>query len=140
MTTPSPVSVSADIRAPLALVWTLWTDSAHIVHWNAASHDWHTPRSTSDLREGGRFCNRMEAKDGSFGFDFEGTYTKVVPHARIEFAFGDRSAVVTFEAVDGGTRVVESFVPETENPVELQVQGWQAILDNFKRYAESKAG
>jgi len=108
------------------------------VKWNAASEDWHTTRSEVDLRVGGKFNARMEAKDGSFGFDFEGTYTRVEPRQVVEYRMGDgREARVEFVERSGGVLVRETFDAETENPAEVQRQGWQAILDSFRRYVEN---
>ena len=104
--------------------------------WNSPSPDWHTTSSTVDLREGGNFSSRMEAKDGSFGFDFAGTYTKILDRKRIEYAFGDRTARVEFSEGPSGVSVKVDFDAETENPVEMQRAGWQSILDSFKRYVE----
>lgn len=132
------ITVTAAINAPVAKVWQLWTQPEHITQWNSASPDWHTPRAENDLREGGRFSSRMEAKDGSMGFDFGGTYSKVELEKEIAYAMSDgRKVQVLFEAKGDQTIVTEHFDPETENPAELQQQGWQAILDNFKAYAES---
>lgn len=130
------IVVESMVRAPLAHVWRVYTTPEDIVQWNAASEDWHTTSSTVDLREGGVFSSRMEARDGSMGFDFEGTYTRIVEHERIEYVFGDRAAEVTFAEDDGGVRVRVMFEAETEHPEEMQRQGWQAILDNFARHAE----
>ncbi|MGN6521284.1 MAG: SRPBCC family protein [Dokdonella sp.] len=132
------ISVESHVEAPVAAVWRAYTTPEDILRWNAASDDWHTTASTVDLREGGAFSSRMEAKDGSFGFDFAGTYTAVVPEQRIEFSFGDRSAVVEFVPAGHGVDVRVTFDAETENPVEMQRQGWQAILDNFARYVEAR--
>ena len=109
-----------------------------IEQWNAASDDWHTTASHVDLRVGGTFSSRMEAKDGSFGFDFAGTYTKIVPHALIEYAFGERTAEVRFIQEPDGVTVSVTFVPETEHPPEQQQEGWQAILDRFAKHVGSK--
>jgi uncharacterized protein YndB with AHSA1/START domain len=138
---PSPsVTVQADINAPVETVWACWTGPEHITKWNAASPDWHTPSATNDLRQGGSFASRMEAKDGSMGFDFGGTYTTVVEHEEIAYVMGDgRKVRVTFDGHDGHTHVTETFDAETQNPPEMQRQGWQAILDNFKDYAESRS-
>ena len=120
-------------------VWTAWNHPGDIMQWNAASDDWHTTRSAVDLREGGAFLARMEAKDGSFGFDFEGTYTRILPPNLVEYRLGDgREVRVEFEAGAGGVLVTETFEAETENDPELQRQGWQAILDNFARHVEAK--
>lgn len=131
-----PITVSITTHAPLAKVWQAYTSPADIVQWNAASDDWHTTRAEVDLRPGGRFCSRMEAKDGSFGFDFEGSYTEVVEHRLIGYAFGDRSAQVRFDEVGGHTRVTVTFDPEDSHSLEQQQEGWQAILENFKKHVE----
>lgn len=136
-TTPTRVTVSAHVAKPVEHVWNHYTDPKHITQWNAASPDWHCPHAENDLRTGGRFSSRMEAKDGSFGFDFGGTYTSVKPHERIDYAMEDGRNVEQLFAKDGdGTRMTVTFDAETENPVEMQRGGWQAILDNFKAYAE----
>lgn len=128
------IVVSAIVAAPLSEVWRAYTTPEDIMQWNAASADWHTTAATVDLRPGGAFSSRMEAKDGSFGFDFAGEYTNVVPHELLEYRFGDRTATVAF--VDGadGVTVTVSFDPETEHPLEMQRDGWQAILNNFARH------
>ncbi|MEJ7137691.1 SRPBCC family protein [Amphibiibacter pelophylacis] len=128
------ITVETVAAAPIATVWAAYTTPADIVQWNSASPDWHTTTATVDLREGGRFSSRMEARDGSMGFDFEGVYTRIVPHERIEYAFGDRAAQVVFTPEAGGVRVSVTFDAETTHPVEMQQQGWQAILDNFTRH------
>ncbi len=134
------ITVKTIIQAPVDKVWKLWTEPDHIMKWNSASDDWHTPKATNDLREGGKFTSRMEAKDGSAGFDFGGTYTEVTPHVLIESVLGDnRTVSVAFEEQGKATSVTETFEAESENSVEMQRQGWQAILDNFKKYAESQA-
>jgi uncharacterized protein YndB with AHSA1/START domain len=117
---------------------TLGTRRDAIKQWNAASDDWHTTKSEADLRVGGAISSRMKAKDGSMGFDFAGTYTKVVEHELIESAFGGRVLVVEFIAGQDGVIVRETFDAETTYPVEQQRQGWQAILDNFKRYVKAR--
>lgn len=132
------ITVAATVKAPMASVWKAYTTPEDIVQWNAASDDWHTTRSTVDLRPGGAFCSRMEAKDGSFGFDFEGTYTKVVPHSLIEYSFGDRTAVVEFLEGAGGVLVRVSFDSEETHSIEQQREGWQAILNRFKEHVEAK--
>jgi uncharacterized protein YndB with AHSA1/START domain len=120
-------------------VWDAWNNPEDIRQWNSAQEDWHTTRSTVDLREGGTFSARMEAKDGSMGFDFEGTYTRVVPHETIEYRMSDgREVQVDFVERADGVLVTETFDAETENTPELQRTGWQAILDNFARYVEAK--
>jgi len=136
-TMPDKITVEARIAAPVGEVWRAWNTPADIRQWNAASDDWHTTKSEVDLRAGGTFSSRMEAKDGSMGFDFAGTYTKVVEHRLIESAFGDRTLVVEFIAGPDGVVVRETFDAETTYPVEQQRQGWQAILNNFKRHVES---
>jgi uncharacterized protein YndB with AHSA1/START domain len=125
------ITVEALVQAPIDRVWSAWTTPADILRWNAASDDWHTTSATVDLRPGGRFCSRMEAKDGSFGFDFEGVYTLVEPPHRIEAEFGGRRLSVEFIAEDGGVRVRETFDAEDEHPAEMQREGWQAILNRF---------
>ena len=131
------VTIKASFKSSLNKVWDYWTSPEHIVKWNTASEDWHTTKADNDLRVGGKFMSRMEAKDGSFGFDFEGTYDEVVPHKRIAYTLDDnRKVVVTFTEKEGKTEVVETFETETENPVAMQRSGWQAILDNFKVYTE----
>lgn len=128
------ITVEAVVAAPIADVWRAWTTPADIVQWNAASDDWHTTKATVDLREGGGFSSRMEAKDGSMGFDFEGTYTRIVPHQRIECDFGGRSLVVEFIETPEGVRVRETFDAEETFSPEQQRAGWQAILDRFARH------
>ena len=133
------ITVETVVKAGLNQVWDAWNNPADIKQWNSAQDDWHTTRSTVDLREGGRFTARMEAKDGSAGFDFEGIYTRVVPRKTIEYRMSDgREVKVEFVERAGSVVVKETFDTETENPPELQRQGWQAILDNFGRYVEAK--
>jgi len=131
------LTVETILDAPLAEVWRPYSDPEAIKQWNAAADDWHTTASTVDLRPGGEFSSRMEAKDGSAGFDFAGTYTKVVENERIEYQFGDREAVVEFDEVPGGVRVRVSFEAEKDNPIDMQRDGWQAILDNFAEHVEA---
>lgn len=134
------ITVSTLAPAPITEVWRAYTTPADIVQWNTASPEWHTTRAEVDLRVGGAFSSRMEAKDGSFGFDFAGTYTAIDLHRRIAYAFGDRSAVVEF--IDGGSTGVTvrvTFDPESEFPLEQQREGWQAILDSFARHVASRA-
>lgn len=129
--------IKAKIMAPIEQVWEYFTMPSHITQWNAASDDWHTTNASNDLVEGGRFSLRMEAKDGSFGFDFSGTYTLVKQNSEIHYTLDDQRKVeIVFSAENGETNVMQSFEPEQQNPVELQQMGWQAILDNFKKYAE----
>lgn len=125
------------VKAPIDKVWSAYTTPADIKQWNAASDDWHTTDATVDLRVGGAFSSRMEAKDGSTGFDFAGTYTKVVPNETIEYAFGDREATVQFVPGADGVTVRVTFDPENEHPVDFQRAGWQAILDNFAKHVEA---
>lgn len=132
------ITVETVANTTLDRAWAGWNTPADIVQWNTAQDDWHTTRSTVDLREGGTFLSRMEAKDGSMGFDFEGTYTRVVPRERIEYRMSDgREVEVTFAEQPGGVHVKVVFDGETENPPELQRQGWQAILDNYGRHVEA---
>jgi uncharacterized protein YndB with AHSA1/START domain len=132
------VTVSATVNAPLEKVWNYFTQPEHITKWSQASGDWHAPYAENDLRSGGKFKTRMEAKDGSVGFDFEGVYTNVQPQNLIEYKLGDERKVrIAFSGNDGETKVEETFDAETINPVEMQRSGWQAILDNFKKYTES---
>ena len=133
------ITVETTVAAPLDEVWRAYTTPADICQWNAASDDWHTTRAEVDLRAGGAFSSRMEARDGSEGFDFAGVYTCVEPMQVIEYAFGDRHARVDFTETADGVRVHVEFDPETEYPVEFQQAGWQAILDNFTRYVASQA-
>lgn len=128
------IVVFTTVAASMAEVWRAYTTPADIMRWNAASDDWHTTQAAVDLRPGGRFSSRMEAKDGSFGFDFEGVYTAVIPHERIEYDFGDRHAVVEFTDGGDGVTLTVRFDPETEHPLEMQRAGWQSILDNFARH------
>jgi uncharacterized protein YndB with AHSA1/START domain len=132
------LKVEALIKAPIEKVWAFWTNSEHIKGWNNASDDWHTPHVENDLQDGGKFVYRMEAKDGSFGFDFGGTYEEVRPLEYIEYVLGDgRMVSVEFEDKGNQTRLTERFEPENSNPREIQRTGWQSILDNFKRYCET---
>jgi uncharacterized protein YndB with AHSA1/START domain len=132
------ITVETNVNAPIAKVWAAYTTSEDILKWNTASPDWHTTKSTVDLRVGGEFSSRMEAKDGSFGFDFAGTYTKVVPQQCLEYSFGDRAATVDFLPSTDVVTVRVTFDTETQNSVEQQRSGWQAILDNFANYVEGK--
>jgi uncharacterized protein YndB with AHSA1/START domain len=133
------ITVETTVAAPIEQVWRAYTTPADIMRWNAASADWHTTAASVDLREGGAFSSRMEAKDGSMGFDFAGTYTKIVEHKLIAYAFGDRTAQVTFAAgPDGRVRVRVTFDAESTHSIEQQRSGWQAILDSFARHVEAK--
>jgi len=131
------ITVETTVRAPIDAVWHAYTTPADIMQWNAASDDWHTTAANVDLRKGGAFSSRMEAKDGSMGFDFAGTYTRVVPNQLIEYSFGDRAATVEFGEVKDGTRVRVTFDAESTHSVEQQRDGWQAILDRFARHVEA---
>ena len=135
------ITVEKIVKARLNQVWDAWNNPADIKQWNSAQDDWHTTQSAVDLREGGKFSARMESRDGSEGFDFEGTYTRVVPQQTIEYRMSDgREVKVEFSERAGGVLVKETFDPENENPHEMQRQGWQAILDNFGRHVEAKGG
>lgn len=132
------ITVECTVKAPVEKVWKLWTVPEHITKWNNASDDWHTPKAENDLRTGGRFISRMEAKDGSSGFNFSGVYDNVIPYKLIEYTMDDgRKAKVSFSGNGNETKLAESFEAENMNSVELQRDGWQAILNNFKKYAES---
>jgi len=132
------ITVETTVNKPVEKVWDLWTGPEHITKWNNASDDWHTPWAENDLRVGGKFLSRMEAKDGSLGFDFEGVYDVVKLNRLIEYTLGDgRKVKINFTSQGNATRVVETFDAESTNSTEMQKVGWQAILDNFKRYAKS---
>ncbi|ERK31144.1 SRPBCC family protein [Clostridium intestinale] len=131
------ITIETTINTPVAHVWKFWTEPVHIMKWNSASDDWHTPFAENDLRIGGKFLSRMEAKDGSFGFDFGGTYADVKANEIIAYTLEDgRNVYITFLSDNGKTKIVEVFDAEETNPVEFQEQGWKAILDNFKGYVE----
>lgn len=131
------ITVQTLIDAPADRVWQAYTSPDHITQWNAASDDWHTTQARVDLREGGEFCSRMEAKDGSMGFDFAGTYTRVEPQSLLAYRFGDRSAQVEFTGTPDGVQVTVSFDAEDTHTPEQQREGWQAILNNFRRHVLS---
>ncbi|NBW34911.1 MAG: polyketide cyclase [Cytophagia bacterium] len=132
------ITIKTLVNANTEKVWQYWTSPEHIVKWNAASDDWHTTRATNDLRTGGKFTSRMEAKDGSFGFDFEGVYETVIPHKQLSYAMSDgRKVEVTFTPKGSAVEVIEIFDAEQTNDIDMQRAGWQAILDNFKKYTES---
>lgn len=135
--TEDRIEIEAVTAAPPATAWAAYTDPDHVRRWNFASDDWHCPAARADLRPGGTFSSRMEARDGSMGFDFEGTYTAIVENRRIDYDFGDRAAVVEFLPEGEGTRVRIRFDPEGDHPRDQQQAGWQAILDNFARHADS---
>jgi len=137
--TKTKITIQASIKAPVEKVWNLWTSTADIVKWSTPSPDWHTVRATHDLKEGGNFNYRMEAKDGSFGFDFGGVFDVLKKNELIEYTIGDgRKVVIHFTTKGDITDVVQTFEAESENPVEMQRAGWQAILDSFKNYAENQ--
>lgn len=132
------ITIEATVNAPVEKVWKFWSTPEDIIKWATPSPDWHTPRAENDLRTGGKFLSRMEAKDGSFGFDFGGVYDDVKTNELIEYTLGDGRKVVTHFTKKGNeTKIVQTFDPETQNPVEYQQAGWQAILDSFKNYAET---
>jgi uncharacterized protein YndB with AHSA1/START domain len=133
------ITIETLVKSDIDTVWAAWNNPEDIKQWNAASDDWHTTESRVDLRNGGTFSSRMEAKDGSMGFDFGGTYSNVVKNKRIEFAMDDeREVIVEFSVVGDGVKVTETFDAETQNSVEMQRNGWQSILDNFARHVEAK--
>ena len=137
-TNKSLITVQTIIDAPIEMIWKNWTNPAAIIKWNTASDDWHTTKAENDLRTGGKFLSRMEAKDGTEGFDFVGVYDNVKTNELIEYTLeDDRKVKVSFTSENGKTKVIETFEAENENPLELQFGGWQAILDNFKKYTEA---
>jgi uncharacterized protein YndB with AHSA1/START domain len=138
MNDQSPISVQTVVNAPIEKIWALWIEPEHITKWNSASDEWHTPHAENDLRPGGKFTSRMKAKDGSVGFDFAGIYDEVRENERIVYTMSDgRKVTIEFKAEGDKTTVIETFDPESENPRDMQQGGWQAILDNFKKYAEA---
>lgn len=132
------ITVETTVHAPAEKVWDYYTKPEHITNWNFATDEWHCPAAENDLRPGGRYFSRMEARDGSFGFDFEGIYTEVEEGKHFTYEFGGRTANVKFEPSDDATIVSVTFDPEEDNPVDMQQAGWQAILNNFKKYVEGK--
>jgi uncharacterized protein YndB with AHSA1/START domain len=132
------ITVETLVNAPIAKVWSAYTTPEDIKQWNSASDDWHTTKSSVDLRVRGAFSSRMEAKDGSMGFDFAGTYTKIVPNRLIEYSFGDRTGFVEFEPGAKAVTVRVTFDAETQNSVDMQRDGWQAILNNFAKHVEAR--
>lgn len=135
-----PITVQVTIDVAVKKVWNFFTAPEHIIKWNNASPDWHTPKASNDLQVGGKFLYRMEARDGSFGFDFEGQYDEVKTNELISYTLGDgRKVSITFKPLNNQTGVVEIFEAETENSLDLQRSGWQNILDNFKKYAEDNS-
>lgn len=132
------ITVMISVNADMNKVWEYWIDPKHIVKWNNASEDWHTPKATNHVKVGAHFSYTMAAKDGSMSFDFEGTYIDVKPHEKLSYAIiGGRKVFILFAPIDGHIRIVETFEAETQNPPEMQKTGWQNILDNFKRYVEN---
>ena len=131
------ITIETTVNAPVEKVWKTWTSPEHIINWNNASDDWCTPRATNDLRVGGKFISRMESRDGKMGFDFEGIYDEVKTNEKIEYTILDgRKVQINFAKMGNQTKVTETFEAENENPIEMQCGGWQAILDNFKKYTE----
>jgi uncharacterized protein YndB with AHSA1/START domain len=132
------ITVDATIQLPVEKVWGLFTNAEDVMQWNSASPDWHTPQAKNDLRKGGTFSYRMEARDGSFGFDFGGVYDEVKPYDLIEYTLGDgRKVTNAFSGKGTSTKITVTFEAESTNPIDMQKHGWQAILNNFKRYAET---
>jgi uncharacterized protein YndB with AHSA1/START domain len=137
-TEKTKITVSATVSAPLKTVWHCYTAPEHIVHWNFASPDWHCPKAENDLQIGGMFNYYMAAKDGSFGFDFSGKFTRIIAQKQLDFVLDDgRTVSLTFEEIGAETHVTETFEAESENSLASQQEGWQAILNNFKEYVES---
>lgn len=135
---PVTITVETIVHSPVERIWTYWTEPKHITQWNTASEDWHTPYAENDVKAGGKFLSRMEAKDGSFGFDFTGVYDHVSINESISYTIADgRKVEVKFSRQDNDTKIITVFDAEEMNTVEMQQAGWQAILDNFKKYVES---
>ena len=133
----SKIKVTATINADTKKVWDFYTQPKHITKWNFADPSWHCPTAINDMNVGGRYVAKMEAKDGSFGFDFDAVYTEINKGENFTYEFGGRLATIEFNEANGQTEVTVTFDPETENSIDLQRQGWQAILDNFKNYTET---
>ncbi|MFC5407628.1 SRPBCC family protein [Cohnella soli] len=132
------ITVETVVNVPVGEVWKYWTEPQHITKWSFASEDWHAPKAENDLRAGGSFLTRMEAKDGSFGFDFGGVYDEVKTNELISYTLGDgRKVRIDFISQENGTKIIEAFEAESTNPVEMQEAGWQAFLGNFKKYSEA---
>jgi uncharacterized protein YndB with AHSA1/START domain len=137
-TEKTSITIEASINAPVEKVWTLWNNPQDIIKWSTPSPEWHTPRAEHELKAGGKFNFRMEAKDGSFGFDFGGVYDVVKPNEQLNYTIGDgRKVFTTFSSQGKQTHIKQTFEAETINPLEMQRMGWQAILDSFKNYAET---
>lgn len=135
------ITIEAEIAAPVETVWAMWSEPQHIQGWNFAGDDWHCPNSVVDLRNGGRFTSTMAARDGSFAFDFGGVYERVEQYVAIDVLLDDgRRWTTQFEVTAAGTKVIESFEPENQNPEDMQRMGWQMILDRFKTYVEANKG
>ncbi|KAB7731221.1 activator of HSP90 ATPase [Rudanella paleaurantiibacter] len=135
---PTKITIQASVAAPASKVWAYWTEPAHITRWNFATDDWQCPHAENDLRPGGKYVARMEAKDGSFGFDFEAIYDRVADGQELAYTMPDGRQVTTrFDAQDNTTLITTTFDAESQNPVEMQLAGWQAILNNFKTYTET---
>lgn len=131
------IAIDTIVNAPLERVWKFWTEPVHITKWNSASDDWHSPYAENDLKAGGKFLSRMEAKDGSFGFDFGGVYEEIKTHELIAYTLGDgRKVKITFSSLGSETKIAENFEAENVNSIEMQRAGWQSILNNFKKYTE----
>jgi len=136
----NPITISATVNATPEKVWQFWNLPEHVTQWNQATPDWHCPKASSELRVGGKFSATMAAKEGSFSFDFEGTYTEVIPNELLRYTMPDgRKMEVKFVSEGNATIITETFDPETQNPIEMQEAGWTMILNSFKNYAESKA-
>lgn len=133
-----PITVKATINGNKTEVWKYYTSPEHITQWNFADKSWHCPKASNNMKVGGTYFARMEAKDGSFGFDFEAIYTNIVHEEQFSYEFGGRTATVVFKDNKRDTDLIVTFDPETENSLELQKNGWQAILNNFKAYVEAK--
>lgn len=138
ISTKNSITIETTVNAPIEKVWQFWSAPEHITQWNNASDDWHSPRAENDLRTGGKFLTRMEAKDGSFGFDFEGVYDEVKANELIAYSLGDgRKVKIDFAANGVSTKVTETFDADETHPADMQRDGWQAILNNFKKYVEA---
>jgi uncharacterized protein YndB with AHSA1/START domain len=139
METKATITVETVVNAPAEKVWQCWVEPQHITRWCQASDDWHAPHAENDVRVGGQFKTTMAAKDGSFSFDFGGEYTKVEPQQAISYTLGDgRKVDIQFKETGNGTEIIETFDPESTHSAEMQQQGWQAILNNFKKYVEAQ--
>ncbi len=132
------ITVNATVNAPIKKVWDAYTQPKHITNWNFADPSWHCPSATNDMKIGGTYKARMEAKDGSYGFDFEAIYSEITVGKSFTYEFGGRTATVLFKEIDHQTEVIVTFEAEAENEIDLQKAGWQAILNNFKNYTETK--